>query len=529
MNRSKTLCFPLISALCCAAALPASAQISFSLSSDIDYRQNRSGKMEFRGGSLDTALSDGSLAHIPFCAWFRYIAPGFYSNVCAPGTTGLVTSGTVNNINPRYPYLLVTSIFPAFAVAPNEADKAILYAAPASNLPRPQAGFRDDSYTLFYNLTSSDVREYIITRYYQNIGYSSKQESKFTGEIVPGVYYYSFPSLNDPNRPAPISAVIYPMLEGQREKNNTEQGFLYTSVNSNKWNKKGFVELSFLRPNVIKWKGVSPSNVFAGVDTVSFSIKALTNQKNPQSNVLERFSGQPISIFPPYQNGREPQVEVRTPYTSNFTTPPIFDSGTAGVAQIEVRRNFQTGGVTYDYSKRVFQIPVVVVDRYTEYQDLSFKNSNSSTDILADSDGDGFNNLNEWILESNADSAASVPIAPVPELVETFDPFFFFFFEDFFTFSDYYGFEIKKKLGTKPGVKYILQISKDDGKTWKSFKSNNDWSVNTLNYAPSGVLPRQSLIQVRSLVFDDSFEPIQPPGTENDIYRVKVILKKKKN
>lgn len=531
MNRIKTLSFPLVSLLFGTAALPLSAQLSLSLSSDIDYRQNKKGKMEFRGGDFDAILLDGSSTNIGGCAWFQYYPPGFFNTICSPGTTGLITSGTVNGVNPDFPYLLVTSIFPAFAIAPREADKAILYAAPESTLPRPQAGFTDDSYSLFYNLTSTDIREYIVTRYYQNLSYSKKQEKTFTSQIVPGVYYYSFPTLSDAERPAPISAVIYPMIEAERTKNNTTSGFLYSDVNNNKWSKKGFVELSYRKPNTYKWIGVGPSNVFAAVDKSFFAIKALKNQKDPKSDVLERFSGEPISVFPPYVNGADPQVELTTPFTSQFTTPPIFESGTTGVVQIEFERDFQTGGVTYDFSKRVFQIPVIVVDRYTEYQDVTFSKSNKTNTVLLDTDGDGYNNLTEWILDSNANSEASIPIAPVPDFEETFDPFFNFFFD--FNFIDYFGFDVKKKLKTKPRVKYTLQVSTNNGRTWKKFKTDTNWSVETVNFAASGTLPRQSIIQVRSLYSSDGFfftnglpvNPAQPPGTEGDIYRVKITQK----
>ncbi|MEO5912634.1 MAG: hypothetical protein ABIS50_00260 [Luteolibacter sp.] len=522
MIRIKTLSLPLISALVAGSALPANAQLSFSLSSKITYRQNKKG-IFFQGGTFNSQLLDGSATYISGCEWYQYYGPGFYNNICSPGTTALISAGTIDGINPAYPYFLVSSIYPAFIVAPRKAEKIFLNAAPASTLPRPSGGFTDNSYSLFYNLTvPSTISEYVITNYYKRTGYTSKQRDKFQSDIVPGVYYYSFPRLGNPDIPAPIAAVIYPMLEGKQEINNTVSGFEFTKVNGNKWNKDGFIEMSYLRPNSINWTGMSPTTVFASADSLYFSIKAIANDKDPTSDTVTTYAGKPFSIFPPYQNGGEPRVLLPTPYATSFTTPPIFNANTTGVVQLDLRRNLQTGGVTYDFSTRTFQIPVVVVDRYTEYVDIDFPTSSKGTGILEDPDKDGYNNLNEWILDSNASNSASIPIAPVTELVQPVDPFF-----GLPTGFSYFGFDVKKKLGTIPGVIYTLQRSKDQGKTWSKFKTDTDWTVQTVRTAAIANLPASATIQVRSLVYDTTTgTPIQPPGTDNDIYRVKITLKK---
>lgn len=519
MIRNKTLYLPLVCALIASATLPADAQLRFALSSRISYRQDKK-DVRFTGGDFVTLLSDGSAALINGCEWYLYYPPGS-PGICNPGTTGLISRGTIDGVKPTFPYVIVTSIFPAFTVAPRKPASFQLVAAPPSELPRPASGFTDNSVSIFYDLTAAaTVKEYNITSYSKRLAYGVGQRDKFQSEIVPGVYYYAVPLLADPNRTASISAVIYPMLEGRQELNNTVEGFEYTEVNKNKWTNNGFVEMDFLRPNSINWAGAIPATVFPS-DILYFSIKSIRDPKDPKSPVVDEYAGIPISIFPPFQNGGEPRVLLDSPYVSNFTTPPIFDGGTTGVVQIDLVRSLQTGGVTYDFSTRTFEIPVVVVNRYSEYTTIAFPNSSKGSAILEDPDKDGYNNLNEWILGSSASEATSIPIAPVPGLATPVDPIF-----GLPSGFAYYGFDVKKRLNTVPDVAYTLQRSKDGGKTWAKFTTDNDWFVETVRTAPIANIPATVTIQVRSLVVDALGIPIQPPGTAPDIYRVKITLKK---
>ncbi len=512
MLRTKTLTLSLVSALVAASALPALAQIDFRLSSDLTYRQIKN-KQKFFGGSFIQDFMDGSSYRVSGCTFVSYVPPGANLGACAAGTTGLVRAGNTDS----RPYVTVSNVFPAVAVAPQNADKVFLNAAPASTMPRPAGGFQDRSYSLFYDLTTTNIREYTLTNYFKRTNFTKKQESKFDSQVVPGAYYYSFPSLRDPLRSAPVSAVIYPMIEGRQKKNGVKSGFEFSKVNRNKLNSKGFVELSYMRPNKFEWIGVNPSNVIAGVDTGYFSIKVLKDPSNANSAVLETYRGQPVSVFPPYQNGGDPRVRFLAPYTSSFIAPPIFDSGTRGVAQVQYQRQLKTGGVSYDYSSRQFQIPIVVVDSYSDYEDIIFKKPSKKTALLLDTDGDGYNNLTEWILESDASDSGSIPTAPDPELVVPDD-------ENNFIFS-YFGFDVKEKIGTDPAVDYTLQVSRDNGKTWSTFVSNINWSVQRVGQAATGALPASITIQVRSLFRDAEFIPAQPPGTARDLYRVKITLK----
>jgi hypothetical protein len=541
MNRIKTLSLPLISAMFVSAGLPANAQVSLELSSRATYRQNQgNAAMTFTGGSFDINFMDGSVLSVGGCDFIEYYPPAFFIGICSAGTTGFLTSGTIDGATLAFPYLLVTAVNPALAVEPRRAELVKLTAAPASGLPRPSGGFTDRSASLFFNLhAAGSLREYVLTRYDSSRSYDKGQSGKFQEQIVPGVYHYSFPRLGAPNLPASIAATIFPMAEGFAERNNVEQGFKFTDVNGTKYNKSGFVELSYIRPNIIQWNPLPTAIVFPGVDNLFFSIRVISDQENPKSPVVmvDNYSKKLQSIFPAFTTDGDPRVLLASPLVSQFITPPVMAGGTKGVVEVELGRNFQTGGVTYDFSNRKFQLPVVVVNRYSEYQDIIIDKGNSNSDILKDTDGDGFNNLNEWILNSSAVDAESTPIPPKPANVATlYDLDYLDYFLLFGTYRvvrpQYYGFTIDQKLGTKPGVVYTLQRSKDKGKTWKKFVSDANWTVRKVVLAP-GVgsvkanSPKRIQIWVESNVLDlTTGEYVAPPGTQNDRYRVKITLAK---
>lgn len=521
MNRFKTLSVPLVSAVMASATLPAAAQISLAVSSDKVYRQDRK-NVNFSGGDFQINFRDGSVTSVPFCNWVQYYPPGFFRGVCAQGTTGLITGSGLNAEPVDYPYLLVTGLQNAIAVEPRKPELVFLKAAPASDLERPLTGFRDNSLSIFYNLHTVTVSEYIISSYSAQYRYNKKQRQKFDNEIVPGVYYYSFPRLNRPNLAAAIAPVIYPMAEGRIKRNNKVDGFEFTQVNNKnlKWVKKGFVEIGTNQPTTISWKGLSPSTVFPVTDELYIALRPMQDSKNPRSPT----GATRESIFPPFENNRDPRVVLPNPFVKSYTLPPIFRSGTRAIAEMSLQRDFKTGGVTYDFSSRKFQIPVIFIDRYTEYADLFFKNK-KAPDILVDTDKDGFNNLTEWILDSNANNASSVPQTLTPEpLLPIVDPIFGRLG------TTNFGFDVERKLDTIPRVKYILQRSTNRGRTWKTFTSDGNWSVEFFRYVDSGNtyvdIQVRSQVESTPAVFPPRF--VQPPGTEGHLYRVKVLLAKKK-
>lgn len=556
MNRSKTLSLPLITALVAATAVSASAQLAFEVSSQKTYRQDKD-SIKFQGGKFEVNLTDGKIVYIAGCDFFQYIPPGYYVGICGLGTNGRVISGNVGGASRANPYLLVTSIVPALVVEPRQPKLVTLIAAPASGLARPQGGFADNSVALYYNLHALQQREYVVSRYELSKNYNKNQGAKFEEDIVTGSYRYSFPRLGQPNIPAPINAQINPMPEGLNKKNNVTSGFEFTTVNDDKWTKDGFVELSFANPNPIKWRPLSPNSVFVRADSLSFSIRVLKDQKNPRSgtDLIDNYSGKQQSVFPDYSSDGDPKLLLTNPFTGTFVLPPIFAGGTRGMVEVQVQRALSTSGVSYDLSTRKFQIPIVVVNKFSEYQESTFLKKGAKKNLLDDSDGDGFNNLNEWILDSNGADSESTPRQPVPAAVESaYDLDYLAFFSRVrLVRGQYFGFTITKKLGTQPAVTETLQRSKDGGKTWGDFKSGYyfldgsysktydgpirgnliKWIVKTVKLAPGvGSLrensPRREEIRVESGYYDNTnvFEYVQPPGSEKETFRVKVTLKK---
>lgn len=535
MIRIKTLSLPLISAVMATAVTPASAQVELEVSSQKTYRQDRNG-VNFEGGRFDVDMHDGDGVYVGGCARANYWPPNVPLDPCPGGSTAFLIFGAFDGAAATLgPYFWVETVIPAIVVEPRRPELAFLRAAPASQLPRPSGGFRDSSFALYYNLHTTGVREYVVTRYDTVRAYTRDQRGKFESEIVPGVYYYSFPRLRNPNLVAPITAVISPMTEGYSKKNNQKTGFQFTRINENRWTKDGFMELNYHAPNRLAWRPLSPSVTYAAVDDVYLSIRVMDNPKDPKSSVdnFDNGLGQAQSVFPGFASGGDPRVLLQNAFVNAFTLPPIFEGGTRGVLEVQIQRAFRPAGVSYDFSTRKFQIPVTVVNRYSAYSDITFEDKKKTPGILDDTDGDGFNNLNEWILDSNANDTAIVPIEPEATLVP----------QENDTLSgnliryDYWGFTIDKKLAVIPAVKYTLQRSVDGGATWQKFVSDSDWLVEQVRL-PAGAAPRRENspekieIRVTSKWGDipalDIPGNIQPPGTENHRYRVKITLKKKK-
>ncbi len=525
MNRMKTLSLPLLSLLVGFSVVPARAQVSFEVSSLKTYRQNKAG-VQFRGGTFNVHAQDGSVAYIGQCSFPQYYPPGVFINICAPGTTGFVTAGRLGNATIANPYLLVTAIQPAIIIAPRRPEEVILKAAPASTLPRPSGGFAEDSISIYYNLHDSvSSQEFTITNYDIQRTYSKSQRGKFDADIVPGVYHYELPRIGSLIQPAVISAVIYPMVEGKFTKNNKESGFEYAAINGGlKWNKAGYAQMSYLKPNIFTWKGIEPNNVFAAVDVSYFSLRVPIDDNDPNSglDLTDNFLGTQQSYFPAFAASGDPKVLLANVFVSKFTTPPIFLGGMRAIAELQLSRSFATGGVTYDFSNRKFQLPVEVVNSYDDYKSIALALRKKDGNILQDADGDGYNNLNEWILDSNAGESGSIPAQPRAEAHATeFDEPGFNVIR-----APYFGFTIEKKLGTVPNVIYTLQRSTDNGKTWTKFKSDANWSVQTVRLA-RGVLARRENVPERVQIRVESNSGDQPAGTENDRYRVKITLRKK--
>lgn len=539
MIRIKKLSWPLISAIFVAGAGSLNAELEFELSTHKSFRQQKSGAINFLGGEFDLFFRDGSLRGVAGCDYPFYIGPNA-SRVCSGGTTAYLTFGELTNEDladladadygyaRRYygPYFWITDVIPALAVEPRRPDLCVLYAAPASKLKRPASDFGDQSFGVYYNLhDKNNVVESIITRYTSKRTYAAGQWAKFNEEIVPGVYHYSFPRLHNEIVKVPLPATIYPMVDGYHKKNNQKTGVKF--IPNKRWSKRGFMELSYVKPNVIKWTGFTPSSVYASVDTLHFALRFIKDPKDPNSPVIKEdpvTGAAPASLFPSFvNNGGDPRVALVNPFVTSFTLPPILKSGSKAVAELSLDRAFQTGGVTYDSSTRVFQIPVEVVNRYTDYAETRFGTSTKNTGVLDDNDKDGFNNLTEWILGSRAEDEFSVPVNPVTENHVETDNYFYYWFYYYYDYyrTQWFGFIFDKVQRNVPVVNYTLQRSANKGKSWSTFTSDADWDVTD---TPEGYLV-QSKVYITTDVYP-YYTYIQPPGTEGHLYRLKITLKK---
>ncbi|MES2996350.1 MAG: hypothetical protein V4733_06020 [Verrucomicrobiota bacterium] len=520
MRPSKTLSLSLLAAVASVwMAAPADAVVRFSVSSHKAYRQlesfDRRDTAYFRGGSLETELEDGQAFYIAGCAFNEYKFPGWTIGACAPGTTGFATFGGLDDdflegieLND---YFLISSLTPAVIIEPSLPDLAFLRAAPASELPRPLANFEDASLGVYFNLHTSSVREYRFTGYFSTRDYrrGTRQRTRFDEEIVPGVYHYSFPGLNRPNLPVALPATIFPFTDGPKVLNSQRTGFQFVTEGG-RWTPGGFFELNVNRLNAIRWKGVKRSEVAINSDRMYFAIKFLSNPKRPGSAVDEfvfvedpddpdRQILEAASIYPPYRNDADPRILLRHPLITEFIVPPILETGKAGAVRVELVRALKTGGVTFDFSTRTFELPILTVDRYHDYALARFDGATKGRGLLSDFDKDGFNNMTEWVLDSLPDDSQSIPEAPQPDyhLEQTVGDF---------VYPEYYGFLVIKKKGLRPQVDYTIQRSVDNGETWQTMVSDRDWFV----------FEDEDQIRVVSRTGDP------PDGTAGHRYRVKI-------
>jgi hypothetical protein len=561
MNRAKNLSIPLISALLATGATQLSAQnFRLDIKADKTYRQSKSG-LKFQEGEFSVAVQDGSLAIQPGCNRPAFWFPNIAGDPCRRGSTGQIIGGGIldkesvqGSLLGRQissittPYITVDNIRPATVMGSSEPQSVSIIATPKSTLQLPLGSFVDKSYSIFFNLQSETAGQFTVSRYRKTLSYSSKELDKYDKEIVDGAYFLRVPRLGLPGETLGVNATILPMIDGVAKLNNQTSGFEFTSIGANRWTKDGFAEMSLQNPNKITWRGVRfGSNVFAA-DKLFLSIRVLKREVGKKSagkfevDEFNTETGFKHSIFPAFNaaTGADSRVLLTNSTVSTYTLPPVIPSGTKGVLEIAIDRSLQQG-TSVDSSNRKFQVPVIFVDRFSEYAQKSFNKSNNSK-ILDDFDGDGFNNLTEWALDSSATVRGSQPPPLVPQIhitqTRSFqeDGGFFIFISNIITELPYFGFTVDRKIGTVPSLDYLLQRSRDGGKTWLPFATDENWLV-TYENIKAGELPyrqnesAKSRIVVTAIIRTTdiitgitTIERIftQPPGTENDIYRVKV-------
>ena len=509
MSHPKTFVLPIFSALFASATLMQGA-VSIALETEKIYRQYATGT-EFRAGELRVNMDDGLGVYLSGCEDAEYFSPSLF---CPDGATAFVGFGNPDPDRPYAgPYFMQTGITPAVIIEPRREDRVFLRAAPATTLPRPLSGFTDTSYSIYYNISPGSVaiREYTVSRYRYERTYLDISGGKtMDAEIVPGVYHFSFPRLRYPTLEVALPTVHYPIPEGYRSIGKVKQGVLFTSPSNFAIN--GFTQLDVNAIRSISWQGFTRTLVYPGVDNLYFSVRHLTDPDDPRSPVNYYDDNNiPASIFPNVTSGADPRVLLANPLVSSFTLPPFIKVGTNGVVELELVRNLSTNGVSYDISNRRFQIPVSFVDRYKEYALKYFGKGKKKIGYYDDFDGDKFNNLEEWVLNSRANDATSLPKLLNPRLVDA---------DNSVTppVPQYFGF-VKNNRGLIPVVKFSnLERSKDGGKTWALMVTDADWEVIDTG-DEIGIKSKRTGTGAFGLTV-----PIAPPGTASHYYRISIAV-----
>lgn len=415
VNFTKT--FPIISGLFLTGQLTAPAQtgnvnFTFNGGSVANYRQSPEG-VNYQGGTYDVFLRDGFITYLPGCIAPFYFPPG---GGCPPGASGFITAGDFDGDGIEDPgqYLSVTNIASAVIVEPFRPEEIRLISAPPSLIPRPLAGFTNDSRSLFFDIQTTAIRQYAVTQYEFSRVYTSSERTRFDKEIVPGNYQYAFPSLSSDTIPAIVSINNFQTLDGYRKINNQRVGFRFTDVTFD----DGFAVLNPFQINTFRWEGNTPAFISPGVDRLFFSIKPLTDPFDPTSDPVQydpenlEFPNPTLPIFPNFLGPEASRVVLPSPLDNRYILPPNFLApGATGVVDLEFVLFRPTNNVVFDQSTRRFRLPVRVTDPFfipppPEASEAAFNSANE------DFDGDGVSNFTEWVFGSDRADASSVPETP---------------------------------------------------------------------------------------------------------------------
>jgi len=365
-----------------------------------NYRQISTGTF-FEGGTFSIGARDGLVVYEAGC-----IAPVYFPPlpICPIGATGFVTAGDIDGdgLEDNGSYLSVLSIARAAILRPFQQERVALVAAPPSLLPRPLGGFVNDSRSVFYNIMTTAISQYDISIYTYDRTYMPADRKTFDGEIVPGSYRFSFPSIASTSIPVALSINLFPQLDGFRKINSQNQGLRFTNVRFDG-------DFAVLNPNVINtitWEGNTISFIAPQADRAYFSIKALVDPNDPLSDPSP---GPPI--FPNFTGPTVTRVLLSNPLVQSYTLAPNFlIPGETGIVDLEFEILRPTTAVIEDRSIRRFRMPVMVLDPFI----MPPPPINGATVNIAsaDTDGDGVNNFAEWAFRSDRTNAASMPVAP---------------------------------------------------------------------------------------------------------------------
>lgn len=417
-------------------------------------------QVRYEGGTFDLFVRDGLLTFQAGCQAPFYFPPG--TPGCEAGATGYLTAGDIDGdgLEDSGDYFLVLAIARAAILRPFAPEEVMLISAPPSQLPRPLAGFSNDSRSVFFNIQTEFIRQYDITQYGFAREYTPAERNRFDKEVVPGSYIYSFPSIASATIPTNIAINRFATLDGYREINNQDVGFRFLGVTYD----DGFAVLNPFQINTLRWEGNSVSFVNPVSDSLYLSIKALQDPTDPLSD-----PDPGLPIFPNFTgNPTEPRVVLPSPLDTSYVLAPNFLApGQTGLLDLEFSIVRRTNAVVYDESIRRFRMPVKVSNPFALPPPPNVSEA-VFNDFNGDFDNDGVTNFEEWVFDSDRANPASVPVAPklgfvAPVTTTSSDPVTGPIAGTFSepVESGAWEFKVAKKRNAVPKLKYEIMHSTD--------------------------------------------------------------------
>jgi hypothetical protein len=265
MTRFQVVSLPFVPALLAWAAVPspqAHGQLSGTLETIKIFRQYASNDTTFLSGKFNIDVSDGLATYQAGCYDFDYFPPLIG---CEAGATGFVGFGNPDPYAQEpYNYYMITGVQAATTLEPRREDLCLLKFAPYSTLPRPQPGFEDTSFSVYYDISpaSIEIREYTVTRYgYHRTYKDSKGGQQMRDEIVPGTYGFTFPRLGNPILPVamPMTFSVIPDGYGEIKGTKIKQGVRF--ISPSEFDKHGFTQIDRNQIPNVQWEGLNTSSV----------------------------------------------------------------------------------------------------------------------------------------------------------------------------------------------------------------------------------------------------------------------------
>ncbi|MBB5351899.1 hypothetical protein HNR46_002138 [Haloferula luteola] len=496
----------LLATLVASSGLDAQIILQFTNGKDFLQTGPESEQVDFRRGLLNINLRDGSATR-SYCSGQPlpyYIVGGIYID-CPLGTNAYIATGDSDGDGylDDTGFISLSALQGGVLIEPFEEELASLVAAPQSKLPRPYSNFQDQSWSLFYDLHTAEIYQYVITEYDSDRVYGSgdSEWQRIDQEVVSGQYVFSFPMLDNENQAVPLAVTYREIPEGPGPHHRyPKRDFRFTGGT---WDSNGFRLIDPDLGELITWQGNDITNVFPGVDVQRVMVLDRLTESDPsdpmkvfdlgnydtrssyedliraeivdgeaipdnlgfgndgdQTAYLPYFDEYlPIVLFPP---SRVPLL-LPSVYDQSFDFPPgFFEPGQRRYFTVRFDRTLGTSEVAYDTSVRMFHMPVRFVSTYASFQTQNFASDAdaSLTKSGADFDGDGASNIAEMALGTDPTDDTDVPAQPGPQPNDDGTVTFTYTLA-----ADVY---LQDRL-------VITDLS--TGKVWKVGRTNADWTV----------------------------------------------------